>query len=257
MEHRFDTLKIESGQIVSGVITKMHRYGATVDIGGIEGLLPVSEMTRCHIESPTEAVSVGETVRVRVLSVDSQTKSFLLGMRQVPDLRWVQTASLYPVGVRVSAKVVDIRVHGIFVEIGSEVLGYVRLANMGWGAGQHPRLNPADVVELGATIEAVVLSVDESRRRLNLDMRCSTKNPWQALAQCLGKRVEGTVTGVSREGVHLRLENGLNSYIRKWDLDRELHDVHVDDQIYAHVEAVSVEKKRVRLARGEHVMPKV
>lgn len=208
---------LSEGQIVDGVIKNLTDYGAFIDLGGIDGLLHVTDMSWGRINHPNELFQVGDEIKVKILKFDSETERVSLGLKQIQPDPWVDAAMRYPLGRRVQGKVVSLTDYGAFVELEAGIEGLIHVSEMSWTKRIK---HPSKMVSVGDTVEAVVLDVDEANRKISLGMKQIEPNPWSVIEAKypIGTRVKGTVRNVTNFGVFVGLEEGIDGLIHVSDI---------------------------------------
>ncbi len=248
-----ETLRVlEEGLILEGVVKNITEYGAFVDLGGIDGLLHVTDMSWGRVNHPSDVVKVGEKVRVVVLRFDPERKRVSLGMKQIQPDPWHGVSDRYPVGSRVRGKVVSLAEYGAFVELEPGVEGLVHVSEMSWTKRiQHP----SKVVEVGQEVEVVVLEVDEQNRRISLGLKQAVPNPWDLLRvnHPVGSRITGVVKHITDFGVFVGLAEGIDGLVHISDMHWTKKIKHPSelykkgDTIEAVVLSIDPENERVAL----------
>lgn len=216
-EQRSSLLKnLAEGQVVEGQVKNITDYGAFVDLGGIDGLLHITDMTWGRINHPSEVVSVGQTLKVVVLKFDHSNGKVSLGLKQLSTDPWESVPENYAVGTRVSGKVVNITDYGAFVELEDGVEGLVHVSEMSWGKKLK---HPSKIVNPGDTIEAVVLDFDSNSRRISLGMKQIEPNPWSLIEEKypVGSVIKGQVKNVTDFGIFLEIEEGIDGLVHVSD----------------------------------------
>jgi small subunit ribosomal protein S1 len=210
---REETLKrLKEGEILEGVIKNITDYGAFVDLGGIDGLLHITDISWGRIGHPTEKVSVGDTITVKVLHFDRERERVSLGLKQISPDPWEEVDEKYPAGSQVKGRVVSVTDYGAFVEIGEGVEGLVHISEMSW---TKKIKHPSQVVGVGDIVDAVVLDVDVAKRRISLGMRQAEPNPWAVIEEKypVGTRVKGKVKTITDFGVFVGFDEGIDGLI--------------------------------------------
>ncbi|MDY6376692.1 MAG: S1 RNA-binding domain-containing protein [Succinivibrionaceae bacterium] len=208
---------LQEGQVVMGTVRKMTHYGAFVDLGGIDGLLHMNDMSWKRVSNPSEIVSVGDEVKVKVLKFDHERKRISLGMKQLEADPWTSIAERCHVGDRISVRVSKVTDYGCFVEVENGVQGIVHQSDMDW---TDRKINPFSVVSFGETIEVQVLSVDVEKRRISLGLKQLRPNPWEEFdaSHKRGDRVSGIVKSVVRYGIFIVLDSGVVGLVHPSDI---------------------------------------
>ncbi len=252
-EKRAETLKtLEEGQVREGVVKNITDYGVFVDLGGIDGLLHITDMSWGRIDHPSQVCKVGETITVKVLSFDPETEKVSLGIKQLTEDPWLKVEEKYPVDSRVQGKVVSLTNYGAFVELEEGVEGLVHVSEMSWT--KHVR-HPSQMVSVGDTVEAVVLKVDPEAKRISLGLKQVEPNPWDLVEERypVGTVIEGKVKNVTDFGVFIGIEEGIDGLVHVSDLSWSKRIKHPGelykkgDPIQAVVLNVDKEKERFSL----------
>jgi len=215
---REETLgQIQEGQIVDGVIKNLTDYGAFIDLGGIDGLLHVTDMSWGRVNHPSELFQVGEEIKVKVLKFDQETERVSLGLKQIQPDPWVDASMRYPIGKRVSGKVVALTDYGAFLELEAGIEGLIHVSEMSWTKRVK---HPSKVVSIGDVVEAVVLDVDETNRKISLGMKQIEPNPWDVIEEKypVGTHVSGQVRNITNFGVFVGLEEGIDGLVHVSDI---------------------------------------
>ena len=215
---RQDTLStLEAGQILDGVIKNLTDYGAFIDLGGIDGLLHITDMSWGRINHPSELFNVGDEIKVKVLKFDQESERVSLGLKQIQPDPWVDAAHRYPIGKRLSGKVVSLTDYGAFIELEPGIEGLVHVSEMSWTKRIK---HPSKVVAIGDDVEAVVLDVDERNRKISLGMKQIEDNPWTVIEgqYPVGARVKGVVRNITNFGVFVGLEEGIDGLVHVSDI---------------------------------------
>jgi len=208
---------LQTGQIVDGVIKNLTDYGAFIDLGGIDGLLHITDMSWGRINHPGELFQVGDEIKVKVLKFDSESERVSLGLKQIQPDPWVDAAMRYPLGQRLGGKVVSLTDYGAFIELEAGIEGLVHVSEMSWTKRIK---HPSKVVAVGDSVEAVVLEVDERARKISLGMKQIEENPWSVIEEQypVDSIVEGTVRNITNFGVFLGLEEGIDGLVHVSDI---------------------------------------
>jgi small subunit ribosomal protein S1 len=249
-EALFESLK--EGAIVKGLVKNLTDYGAFIDLGGIDGLLHITDMAWKRVKHPSEVVNIGEEVTVKVLKFDRERTRVSLGLKQLGDDPWVDISRRYPEHTRLFGKVTNIADYGCFVEIEEGVEGLVHVSEMDW---TNKNVHPSKVVHLGQEVEVMVLDIDEERRRISLGMKQCRSNPWEEFAATHNKndRVSGTIKSITDFGIFIGLEGGIDGLVHlsdlSWDIAGEeaVHNFKKGDEIDTVVLAVDAERERISL----------
>jgi len=248
-----ETLKVlEEGVIIEGIVKNITDYGAFVDLGGIDGLLHVTDMSWGRVSKPSDAVNVGDRVKVVVLKYDPERLRVSLGMKQIMPDPWSGIAERYPIGSRVHGRVVSLADYGAFVELERGIEGLVHVSEMSWTKRV---THPSKVVEVGAEVDVVVLDVDAANRRISLGLKQAEPNPWEMVRinHPIGSRVKGQVKNITDFGIFVGIEEGIDGLVHISDLHwtkkvRHPSDVYKKgDEVEAVVLAIDVDNERISL----------
>jgi len=253
-EERSELLKnLEEGQVVTGIVKNLTDYGAFVNLGGLDGLLHITDIAWKRVKHPSEALNVGDEVTVRVLKFDRERNRVSLGMKQLGEDPWSDIARRYPEKTRIFGKVTNITDYGAFVELEEGVEGLVHVSEMDW---TNKNVHPNKICHLGDEVEVMVLEVDSERRRISLGMKQCSGNPWDefAAAHQRNDKITGEIKSITDFGVFIGLEGGIDGLIHLSDLswDREGEDAVRDFQKGDHITAIvlSVDPERERISLG-------
>jgi small subunit ribosomal protein S1 len=243
---------LQEGMEVKGVIKNLTDYGAFVDLGGIDGLLHITDMAWKRVKHPSEVVEIGDEVTVKVLKFDRERSRVSLGLKQMGDDPWVDLARRYPEGTRLFGKVTNIADYGCFVEIEEGVEGLVHVSEMDW---TNKNIHPSKLVQLGDEVEVAVLDIDEERRRVSLGMKQCHENPWDVFAANYNKgdHVSGKIKSITDFGIFIGLDGGIDGLVHlsdiTWDEGGEevLRNFKKGDEVEAVVLSVDSERERISL----------
>jgi len=243
---------LTEGSIVKGTVKNITDYGAFIDLGGIDGLLHITDMAWRRVRHPSEVLAVGQEVTAKVLKFDQEKNRVSLGVKQLGDDPWVGISRRYPTGTRMFGKVTNITDYGAFVEIEPGIEGLVHVSEMDW---TNKNVNPNKVVSLGDEVEVMVLEIDEDRRRISLGMKQCRPNPWQEFAENhrKGDKVSGTIKSITDFGVFLGLPGGIDGLVHLSDLswnktgEEAVREFKKGDDVGAVVLAIDVERERISL----------
>lgn len=243
---------LQEGQEVKGVIKNLTDYGAFVDLGGIDGLLHITDMAWKRVKHPSEVVEIGDEVTVKVLKFDRERSRVSLGLKQMGDDPWVNLSRRYPEGTRLFGKVTNIADYGCFVEIDEGVEGLVHVSEMDW---TNKNVHPSKLVQLGDEVEVVVLDIDEERRRVSLGMKQCQINPWDEFASKYNKgdHVTGKIKSITDFGIFIGLDGGIDGLVHlsdiSWDEAGEsaIRNFKKGQEIEAVVLSVDPERERISL----------
>ncbi len=243
---------LQEGAVVKGVVKNLTDYGAFVDLGGIDGLLHITDMAWKRVKHPTEVVNVGDEIEVKVLKFDRERNRVSLGLKQLGADPWVDIARRYPEGTRIFGKVTNIADYGCFVEIEEGVEGLVHVSEMDW---TNKNIHPTKVVQLGDEIEVMVLDIDEERRRISLGIKQCTANPWEEFAAGFkkGDHVTGKIKSITDFGVFVGLDGGIDGLVHLSDLswndtgDDAIRKFKKGEELETVVLSVDAERERISL----------
>lgn len=243
---------LEEGQEVKGVVKNLTDYGAFVDLGGVDGLLHITDMAWKRVKHPSEVVSVGDEIRVKILKFDRDRGRVSLGLKQLGEDPWADLARRYPKNSRLFGKVTNITDYGCFVEIETGVEGLVHVSEMDW---TNKNVNPAKVVQVGDEVEVMVLDVDEERRRISLGIKQCMNNPWEAFATShnKGDRVTGKIKSITDFGIFIGLDGGIDGLVHLSDIswtvpgEEAVRNYKKGDEVTALVLSVDPERERISL----------
>ncbi len=243
---------LQEGQILKGIVKNLTEYGAFVDLGGIDGLLHITDMAWRRVKQPSEVVNVGDEIQVKVLKFDRERQRVSLGLKQLGEDPWVGIARRYPVGTRLFGKVTNIADYGCFVEIEEGVEGLVHVSEMDW---TNKNIHPSKVVHVGQEVEVMVLDVDEDRRRISLGMKQCKPNPWEEFAanHKKGERIKGVIKSITDFGIFVGLEGGIDGLLHLSDLsytepgEEAVRKYKKGQEIEAVILAIDPERERISL----------
>ncbi len=209
--------ELEVGQVRKGVVKNITDFGAFIDLGGVDGLLHITDMSYGRVSHPSEAVDLGQELEVKILDIDWERERISLGLKQLQPYPWANVAQKYPVGVRVQGKVVSITNYGAFVELEPGIEGLVHISEMSWTRSVR---HPSKVVSIGETIEAVVLKVDPEEEKISLGMKQTEQDPWVMLPMKypVGTRITGKVRNLTSFGAFVEIEPGIDGLIHISDM---------------------------------------
>src|SRR5881398_2913296 len=211
--------ELQVGQTRKGIVKNITDFGAFIDLGGVDGLLHITDMSYGRVSHPTEMVAIGQELEVKVLDIDWQRERISLGLKQLQSYPWKDVVQKYPVGTRVQGKVVSITNYGAFVELEAGIEGLVHISEMSWTRNVR---HPSKIVSIGETIEAVVLKVDEAEEKISLGMKQTEEDPWMALPQKypVGTRIRGKVRNLTSFGAFVEIEPGIDGLIHISEIGR-------------------------------------
>jgi len=244
--------RLEEGVIIKGVVKNLTDYGAFLDLGGIDGLLHITDMAWKRVRHPSEVVEVGDELEVRVLRFDRERNRVSLGLKQLGEDPWTDITRRYPIGTRLFGTVSNITDYGCFVEIEDGVEGLVHVSEMDW---TNKNVNPAKVVQPNDEVEVMVLDIDEERRRISLGMKQCTDNPWETFAANHNKsdKVTGAIKSITDFGIFIGLDGGIDGLVHLSDLswldtgEDAVRNYSKGEEIEAVVLAVDPERERISL----------
>ena len=243
---------LKEGQVVTGVVKNITDYGAFVDLGGIDGLLHITDMAWRRVKHPSEVVQVGQEVQAKILKFDQEKNRVSLGLKQLGDDPWVGIARRYPQGTRMFGKVANLTDYGCFVEIEPGIEGLVHVSEMDW---TNKNVNPAKVVALGDEVEVMVLDIDEDKRRISLGMKQCKPNPWEEFSMSYkkGDKVKGAIKSITDFGVFIGLNGGIDGLVHLSDLswtvpgEEAVRNFRKGQELEAVVLGIDMERERISL----------
>lgn len=244
---------LKEGQLIDGVIKNITEYGAFIDLGGIDGLLHVTDMSWGRISHPSALFTIGDRLQVIILKYDKETGRVSLGVKQKTSDPWKNVLDKYPVGSKVDGKVVNLADYGAFIELEEGVEGLIHISEMSWG---HEVRHPSKIVSVGDRVEIVVLKVDQESRKISLGMKQLAPNPWDLVEQNypLGTTIEGTVKNITEFGAFVGLETGIDGLIHISDISWTKHVKHPSEVFKKgqdiNVVVLKVDKEKERLSLG-------
>ncbi|BDW84226.1 MAG: 30S ribosomal protein S1 [Roseicyclus sp.] len=245
--------KLSEGDIVDGVVKNITEYGAFVDLGGVDGLLHVTDMAWRRVNDPKEVLSIGETIKVQVIKVNKDTHRISLGMKQLQDDPWDAVETRYPLESTHTGRVTNITDYGAFVELEPGVEGLVHVSEMSW---TKKNVHPGKIVSTSQEVEVMVLEIDSAKRRVSLGLKQTMRNPWEVFEEThpVGTVVEGEVKNITEFGLFVGLENDIDGMVHLSDLTWEgrgedvIGDYRKGDMVKAVVTEVDTEKERISLS---------
>src|ERR671914_1198648 len=244
--------QLQEGAIVKGVVKNLTDYGAFLDLGGVDGLLHITDISWKRIKHPTEVVNIGDEIECKVLKFDRERGRVSLGLKQLSEDPWVNIARRYPPGTRLFGKITNIADYGCFVEIESGVEGLVHVSETDW---TNKNVHPSKVVQLGDEVEVMVLEIDEDRRRISLGMKQCMPNPWEefAMNHKKGDKVRGQIKSITDCGIFIGLPGGIDGLVHLSDLswsqpgEEAVRNYKKSEEIEAVVLSIDVERERISL----------
>ncbi len=243
---------LQEGMEVKGIVKNLTDYGAFVDLGGVDGLLHITDMAWKRVKHPSEIVNVGDEINVKVLKFDRDRTRVSLGLKQLGEDPWVAIAKRYPESTRLTGRVTNLTDYGCFVEIEEGVEGLVHVSEMDW---TNKNIHPSKVVNVGDVVEVMVLDIDEERRRISLGLKQCKSNPWQQFAEThnKGDRVEGKIKSITDFGIFIGLDGGIDGLVHLSDIswnatgEEAVREYKKGDEIAAVVLQVDAERERISL----------
>ena len=243
---------LQEGMEVKGIVKNLTDYGAFVDLGGVDGLLHITDMAWKRVKHPSEIVNVGDEITVKVLKFDRERTRVSLGLKQLGEDPWVAIAKRYPEGTKLTGRVTNLTDYGCFVEIEEGVEGLVHVSEMDW---TNKNIHPSKVVNVGDVVEVMVLDIDEERRRISLGLKQCKANPWQQFAETHNKndRVEGKIKSITDFGIFIGLDGGIDGLVHLSDIswnvagEEAVREYKKGDEIAAVLLQVDAERERISL----------
>ena len=243
---------LQEGQSVKGIVKNLTDYGAFVDLGGVDGLLHITDMAWKRVKHPSEIVNVGDEIDVKVLKFDRERNRVSLGLKQMGDDPWSDIARRYPVHTRMTGKVTNLADYGAFVEIEEGVEGLVHVSEMDW---TNKNIHPSKVVQLGDEVEVLVLDIDEERRRISLGMKQCQENPWDSFSSSFNKgdKVSGAIKSITDFGIFVGLDGGIDGLVHLSDIswnetgEEAVRNYKKGDEVQAVVLSVDPDRERISL----------
>ncbi len=243
---------LQEGQVVTGVVKNITDYGAFVDLGGVDGLLHITDMSWKRVKHPSEMLTVGEEITVKVLKYDRDKKRVSLGLKQLGEDPWSNIARRYPVGTRLFGNVTNLADYGCFVEIENGIEGLVHMSEMDW---TNKNIHPAKVVQIGDEVEVMVLDIDEERRRISLGIKQCQPNPWKEFSEHHEKDevVKGSIKSITDFGIFIGLEGGIDGLVHLSDIswkesgEEAVRRYKKGQEVEAIILAIDPERERISL----------
>jgi small subunit ribosomal protein S1 len=243
---------LQEGATVKGIVKNITDYGAFVDLGGIDGLLHITDLAWRRVKHPSEVLNVGDEVTAKVLKFDAEKNRVSLGLKQLGEDPWVGIARRYPQGTRLFGKVTNLTDYGAFVEVESGIEGLVHVSEMDW---TNKNVHPSKVVQVGDEVEVMILEIDEERRRISLGMKQCMPNPWEDFAREYkkGDKVKGQIKSITDFGVFVGLPGGIDGLVHLSDLswsaagEEAVKNFKKGDEVEAVVLSIDVERERISL----------
>ena len=243
---------LEEGQVVEGVVKNITDYGAFVDLGGIDGLLHVTDMAWRRVNHPSEILNIGQKVKVQIIRINQETHRISLGMKQLESDPWCEIGTKFPIGKKITGTVTNITDYGAFVELEPGIEGLIHVSEMSW---TKKNVHPGKILSTTQEVDVVVLEVDPSKRRISLGLKQTLENPWEAFARShpAGGQVEGEVKNKTEFGLFIGLEGDVDGMVHLSDLDwnrpgeQVIEEYNRGDMVKAQVLDVDIEKERISL----------
>ncbi len=243
---------LQEGMSVKGVVKNLTDYGAFVDLGGVDGLLHITDMSWKRIKHPSEVVEVGHEVDVKILKFDRERNRVSLGLKQLGDDPWIKITNRYPVDSKVTAKVTNLTDYGCFAELEEGVEGLVHVSEMDW---TNKNVHPSKVVQLGDEVEVMVLEIDQERRRISLGIKQCQQNPWDAFGSKYGKgeKISGTIKSITDFGIFIGLEGEIDGLVHLSDIswkeigEEAVRSYNKGDEIETVILSIDSERERISL----------
>jgi small subunit ribosomal protein S1 len=243
---------LQEGAVVKGIVKNITDYGAFVDLGGIDGLLHITDLAWRRVKHPSEVLNVGDEVTAKILKFDQEKNRVSLGLKQLGDDPWVGLSRRYPTGTRLFGKVSNLTDYGAFVEIEQGIEGLVHVSEMDW---TNKNVHPSRVVQLGDEVEVMILEIDEDRRRISLGMKQCKPNPWDEFASNSkkGDKVRGQIKSITDFGIFIGLQGGIDGLVHLSDLswsvpgEEAVRNYKKGDEVEAMVVSIDVERERISL----------
>lgn len=243
---------LQEGQQIKGIVKNLTDYGAFVDLGGVDGLLHITDMAWKRIKHPSEIVAVGDEINVKVLKFDRERNRVSLGLKQLGEDPWVNIKDRYPEGMKVNARVTNLTDYGCFAELEEGVEGLVHVSEMDW---TNKNIHPSKVVQVGDEVEVMVLDIDEERRRISLGIKQCTTNPWEDFSARYNKgdRVSGSIKSITDFGIFIGLEGGIDGLVHLSDIswtetgEEAVRQFKKGDEVEAVILSIDPERERISL----------
>jgi small subunit ribosomal protein S1 len=243
---------LAEGQVVEGMVKNITDYGAFVDLGGIDGLLHVTDIAWKRVNHPSDVLHVGQTVKVQIIRINPETQRISLGMKQLDKDPWEVVTERYPIGAKVKGKVTNITDYGAFVELEDGIEGLIHVSEMSW---TKKNVHPGKILSTSESVEVQVLDIDSAKRRISLGLKQTQKNPWEAFADKYptGTDVEGEIKNITEFGLFIGLDGDVDGMVHLSDIDwkrsgeEAIKDFKKGDRVKARVLDVDREKERISL----------
>ncbi|HSG03957.1 MAG TPA: 30S ribosomal protein S1 [Marinobacterium sp.] len=243
---------LAEGQVVKGFVKNLTNYGAFIDLGGVDGLLHITDMAWKRISHPSEMLTPGDEISVKIIKFDQENGRISLGLKQLSEDPWEAIKNRYPAGTRATAKVTNLTDYGCFASLEDGVEGLVHVSEMSW---TNKNIHPSKIVQINEEVEVMVLDVDEERRRISLGIKQCTQNPWTSFSEqnAAGDKVSGTIKTITDFGIFVGLDNDLDGLVHMsditWEADAEtaLRQFKKGDEVEAVILSIDAEKERISL----------
>ena len=243
---------LQEGAVVTGVVKNLTDYGAFIDLGGIDGLLHITDMAWKRVRHPSETVQIGQEIQVKVLKYDQEKNRVSLGLKQLGEDPWMNIARRYPAGARLFGKVSNLTDYGCFVELEEGVEGLVHVSEMDW---TNKNVNPSKLVQLGDEVEVMVLDIDEERRRISLGMKQCKQNPWEEFASThkKGDKILGSIKSITDFGIFIGLDGNIDGLVHLSDIswmttgEEAIRNFKKGDEVETVILAIDPERERISL----------
>ena len=243
---------LEEGNSVKGVIKNLTDYGAFVDLGGVDGLLHITDMSWKRIKHPSEMINIGDEIDVKVLKFDRERNRVSLGMKQMGDDPWGDIKGRYPVGKKTKARITNLTDYGCFAELEDGVEGLVHVSEMDW---TNKNVHPSKIVDLGQEVDVMILEIDEERRRISLGIKQCFSNPWSDFAakKNKGDKVSGTIKSITDFGIFIGLEGGIDGLVHLSDIswhdngEESVRNYKKGDEVETSILSIDSERERISL----------
>ena len=244
--------ELEEGQVVRGIVKNLTDYGAFVDLGGVDGLLHITDMAWKRIKHPSEIIALGDEVDVKVLKFDREKNRVSLGLKQLGEDPWVAIKGRYPENTRVKARVTNLTDYGCFAEIEDGIEGLVHVSEMDW---TNKNIHPSKVVQLGDEVEVMILDIDEERRRISLGMKQCISNPWEDFSanHAKGTKISGSIKSITDFGIFIGLDGGIDGLVHLSDIswnetgEEAIRNYAKGDELETVILAIDPERERISL----------
>ena len=242
---------LEEGQVLKGIVKNLTDYGAFVDLGGIDGLLHITDISWSRINHPSEALNIGDELNVKIIKYDQEAKKVSLGIKQLIDDPWVGIEAKFPLNTSIMAKVTNLTDYGFFAEIETGVEGLVHVSEIDW---TNKNIHPSKVVQLKDKVEVMILEVDEVKRRISLGLKQLSENPWQVFAHTHkeGDKISGTIKSITDFGVFIELDGGIDGLVHLSDIswnedDEAVRSLNKGDEIETLILSIEADRERISL----------